>query len=294
MTSGRVPTKLSFVFPKRNKQTESGLGSESSSVVYALALAPRDRCAARVWLPVGFASLAMSRGVRTAAVNRVLDVTGSSVQVGADTRSKNIQGLSRAAQKGGGRLKFAYSRKLRIGLPCFIAGFATCAWMGFIKKPAVIKKVVRKKKPAPRRGPIIEELSDDDDAAALTVPSMSATNPNEEMKLVLVVNADLGMGSGKIAAQCCHATLALYQSLEGKHRNVLRQWEAEGQKKIALKSKESEMNGLLALAEKQRLPCYLVSDAGRTQVKQGAHTVLAIGPAPGSVVDAITGKLRLL
>jgi PTH2 family peptidyl-tRNA hydrolase len=123
---------------------------------------------------------------------------------------------------------------------------------------------------------------------------MSATNPNEEMKLVLVVNADLGMGSGKIAAQCCHATLALYQSLEGKHRNVLRQWEAEGQKKIALKSKESEMNGLLALAEKQRLPCYLVSDAGRTQVKQGAHTVLAIGPAPGSVVDAITGKLRLL
>ena len=32
--------------------------------------------------------------------------------------------------------------------------------------------------------------------------------------LVLVVRADLDMGAGKAAAQCCHATLGVYQSLE--------------------------------------------------------------------------------
>jgi hypothetical protein len=48
--------------------------------------------------------------------------------------------------------------------------------------------------------------------------------PGEEMKMVLVVNDALGMSAGKIAAQCCHATLAVYQSLEGRHKNVLRQW----------------------------------------------------------------------
>ena len=53
------------------------------------------------------------------------------------------------------------------------------------------------------------------------------------------------------------------------------------------------MSGLLA-AEAQRLPCYLVADAGRTQVAAGSHTVLAIGPAPESVIDGITGNLRLL
>ena len=230
----------------------------------------------------------MSRSVSGSAVDKVLDATDGSHSVGADKRSKNIQGLSRAARIRGGKLRFAYNRKLRIGIPSFIAGFATCAWMGFIKKPPVVKKVVRKKKPQ-RSSVIIEELPDDH-----PVPSMSAADPGEEMKLVLIVNDLLNMGSGKIAAQCCHATLAVYQSLEQRHGSILRQWEAEGQKKIALKAKENDMSALLSQAEKQRLPCYLVADAGRTQVAAGAHTVLAIGPAPGSVIDQITGKLRLL
>jgi PTH2 family peptidyl-tRNA hydrolase len=231
----------------------------------------------------------MSRLASAGAVDKVLDATDGGPRVGGDMRSKNVQGLSRAARVRGGKLRFVYHRKLRVALPAFIAGFVTCAWIGLVKKPPVVKKVVRKKKPPPRSGPIIEELPDD-----APVPSMSAVNPGEETKLVLVVNDSLNMGAGKIAAQCCHATLAVYQSLEGRHRNVLRQWEAEGQKKIALKAKEKDMNGLLAAAEAQRLPCYLVADAGRTQVKEGSHTVLAIGPAPESVIDAITGNLRLL
>lgn len=37
-----------------------------------------------------------------------------------------------------------------------------------------------------------------------------------------------------------------------------------------------------------------IADAGRTQIASGSHTVLGIGPAPKSVIDQITGKLKLL
>jgi PTH2 family peptidyl-tRNA hydrolase len=42
------------------------------------------------------------------------------------------------------------------------------------------------------------------------------------------------------------------------------------------------------------IPCYLVHDAGRTQIPAGSQTVLAIGPAPKSKIDRITGHFRLL
>ncbi len=233
----------------------------------------------------------MSRGVSSSAVDKVLESTAQGPRPGADLRSKNVRNLERAAGRRH-KLRFAYSRTIRRTLLPFVAGFATCAWMGFMKKPPeiVVKKVVRKKKPPAPTGPIIEELPDENPV----VPTMAGA-PGEETKLVLVVNEELKMGAGKVAAQCCHATLAVYQSLEGRHRNVLRQWEAEGQKKIALKCKTTaQLRELAAKAECARIPSYLVADAGRTQVAAGAHTVLAVGPAPESVINAITGELRLL
>lgn len=53
----------------------------------------------------------------------------------------------------------------------------------------------------------------------------------------------------------------------------------------------------LALGKKARaagLVTYTVQDAGRTQVAPGSRTVLAIGPAPRTAFDAITGHLKLL
>lgn len=47
-------------------------------------------------------------------------------------------------------------------------------------------------------------------------------------------------------------------------------------------------------AERAGLPVFMVADAGRTQVAPGSKTVLAVGPAPRSALDAITGDLRLL
>ncbi len=51
---------------------------------------------------------------------------------------------------------------------------------------------------------------------------------------------------------------------------------------------------LAAAASNSGLMSYLVVDAGRTQIAAGSKTVLAIGPAPKSQLDEITGHLKLL
>ncbi|EKD12774.1 uncharacterized protein L3040_006927 [Drepanopeziza brunnea f. sp. 'multigermtubi'] len=133
-------------------------------------------------------------------------------------------------------------------------------------------------------------------------PEKEAARPewedsSEECKLVLVVRTDLGMTKGKIAAQCGHATLACYKHFL-KHdpkSKTLRRWEKQGQAKIALQAKdEDELDMLQATAISLGLVAEVIADAGRTQIASGSHTVLGIGPAPKSVVDQITGHLKLL
>ena len=38
----------------------------------------------------------------------------------------------------------------------------------------------------------------------------------------------------------------------------------------------------------------IIYDAGRTQIASGSATVLGVGPGPKSVVDGVTGGLKLL
>ncbi|KAK9080013.1 hypothetical protein SSX86_001688 [Deinandra increscens subsp. villosa] len=124
----------------------------------------------------------------------------------------------------------------------------------------------------------------------------NSSNPDEDLKMVLVVRQDLKMGPGKVASQCAHAATGLYSKLMQSHQNLLRRWEHCGQAKIVVTCKnQQEMNKLLEAAEGIGLPTYVVADAGRTQVSAGSKTVLAIGPAGyHSIVDSVTGKQRLL
>ncbi|AEO61581.1 hypothetical protein MYCTH_2311885 [Thermothelomyces thermophilus ATCC 42464] len=126
---------------------------------------------------------------------------------------------------------------------------------------------------------------------------------NEECKLVLVVRTDLGMTKGKIAAQCSHATLACYKSLFraaqqdalSPEAKILRQWERMGQAKIAVQVKsEDELLELMGKARSLGLTAEVIADAGRTQIASGSRTVLGVGPAPKSLVDQVTGHLKLL
>ncbi|KAK2735222.1 hypothetical protein FQN57_001327 [Myotisia sp. PD_48] len=118
----------------------------------------------------------------------------------------------------------------------------------------------------------------------------------EEVKMVLVVRTDLGMGKGKIAAQCSHATLACYKYSSSKMQNssILKRWERGGQAKVALQTKcEEDLLLFQAQAISLGLCAQVIQDAGRTQIASGSRTVLGI-LGPKSVVDTVTGHLKLL
>ncbi|QSS64403.1 peptidyl-tRNA hydrolase [Histoplasma capsulatum] len=118
----------------------------------------------------------------------------------------------------------------------------------------------------------------------------------EEVKLVLVVRTDLGMGKGKIAAQCSHATLACYKYylLRAPDSPILKRWERGGQAKVALQVRsEEELLVLQAQAVSLGLCAQVIQDAGRTQVASGSRTVLGV-LGPKGVVDGVTGSLKLL
>ncbi|KAK1240032.1 hypothetical protein MKX08_007474 [Trichoderma sp. CBMAI-0020] len=123
---------------------------------------------------------------------------------------------------------------------------------------------------------------------------------SEECKLVLVVRTDLGMTKGKIAAQCSHATLACYKALaradpSSPERKLLARWERFGQAKIAVQVKsQAEMLELRGKARAMGLTAEVIQDAGRTQIEAGSMTVLGVGPGPKSLVDKVTGGLKLL
>ncbi|KAJ3117498.1 hypothetical protein HDU96_006592 [Phlyctochytrium bullatum] len=139
-----------------------------------------------------------------------------------------------------------------------------------------------------------EDDEDDDEAVPGNYQVFSAEKGNVEWKLVLCIRTDLEMTKGKIAAQCCHATLAAYQELSKQDPQGLRIWERHGQPKITLKCpSEDEMMELQGKALSLGIVAKVIRDAGRTQIAAGSKTVLAVGPAPKNRVDEVTSHLKL-
>jgi PTH2 family peptidyl-tRNA hydrolase len=111
------------------------------------------------------------------------------------------------------------------------------------------------------------------------------------MKQAIAVRTDLGMGTGKLAAQVAHASLNAYDDAD---ESTGREWRSGGAKKIVLKaSGESQLRELAETARRERLPHALVTDAGHTQLEPGTVTALAVGPGEEHLVDRVTGDLSL-
>lgn len=111
-------------------------------------------------------------------------------------------------------------------------------------------------------------------------------------KQVIVIRKDLNMGKGKIAVQACHASLFAYECANWL---IKIKWKRHGAKKIVVYvNSEKELLNIYKNSIDAKLPCYLVKDAGKTQIKSGTYTALAIGPAKDENIDSITGKLKLL
>lgn len=111
-------------------------------------------------------------------------------------------------------------------------------------------------------------------------------------KQVIVIRNDLKLGKGKLAVEVAHGSLEAYKKADPK---IKAEWESSGSKKVVVKV--DDLKQLLEIYEKVkklRLPSALIKDAGRTQVKPGTITSLAIGPCRSDHVDKITKDLKLL
>lgn len=118
---------------------------------------------------------------------------------------------------------------------------------------------------------------------------------SEECKMILAVRMDIKMEKGKIAAQCGHATLAAYKVAKKATPKFVRQWERRGQAKVAVKCPDEEV--MLELEKKAKelgIAARSIIDAGRTQIAPNTRTVLGLGPAPVSLMNQLTGHLKLL
>lgn len=116
-----------------------------------------------------------------------------------------------------------------------------------------------------------------------------------EYKQVIVVRADLGMSKGKTCAQVAHASLGSAEKAREHVKEWYDAWWREGQKKVVVKvAGEMELYELYEQAKGVRLPCYIVNDAGLTELPPGTTTTLGIGPAPNEKMDKVTGHLKLL
>ena len=117
----------------------------------------------------------------------------------------------------------------------------------------------------------------------------------EELTMVLVTRADLKLSKGKLAAQCGHAVMECTLRARKDSPRGLDRYRREGARKIVCKATdENALKQILGRAKSAGLVCYLVKDAGHTEIPPGTVTVVGIGPGPRSEIDKITGDLQLV
>ncbi len=137
-------------------------------------------------------------------------------------------------------------------------------------------------------------------------------------KQVIVMRTDLGMRKGKMIAQGAHASLKVFFDrispckMLGKERrgdgvcaygwSVWNQAEYEwitgqsGFTKICVGvDSEEEMLAIFEKAQKARILCALITDAGKTEFNGvPTKTCIAVGPDDEDKINTLTGHLRLL
>lgn len=136
-----------------------------------------------------------------------------------------------------------------------------------------------------------------------------------EIKQVIIVRKDLHMRSGKIAAQCCHASMKVILDMMYENRMVmysdpeiihwtlrlredssLYTWlKGHFTKVVLYVDSLEEMEEIEKAANKLWIPTAKIIDAGKTEFHNvPTPTCVALGPYDGDVLDKLTGHLRLI
>lgn len=114
-------------------------------------------------------------------------------------------------------------------------------------------------------------------------------------KQVIVVRKDLGMGTGKLAAQVAHAAVMAVEITKMRNLNWFNSWFKAGQAKVVVKVQTlGELLEIRKHAESLRLTVAEIQDSGLTQIPAGTVTCIGIGPGPAGLIDKVTNHLKLL
>ncbi len=136
------------------------------------------------------------------------------------------------------------------------------------------------------------------------------------LKQIFIINKDLGMRAGKIAAQCCHGEVLYMEEIvnlfvinpaikiDDKRRTMLRNFNLWKEReiepidvmtKIVKKATYQELLEIIhTLDEIGNIKYYPVYDLGKTQVLSESLTCVCIEPLEEEVTDKLFGELKLL
>ena len=111
-------------------------------------------------------------------------------------------------------------------------------------------------------------------------------------KQVIIVRKDLKLGKGKLAAHVAHAAV---EAVFLANERIVKKWRMLGGEKVVLKVKNLQtLKKIYERVKSRNIPCVLIRDMGKTQLKPGTITAVGIGPVEEEKIDEITGKLKLL
>lgn len=124
---------------------------------------------------------------------------------------------------------------------------------------------------------------------------MAKSKNKDSYKMYVIVRSDLGMESGKIAAQAGHAFLGAYRNALKSRPNAVESYNQTNETKIALRIK-----GLVQLMKvhntlmNTNFPFVLIKDAGHTVFDEPTITCIGLGPVRESEVTDFIKRLQLL
>jgi peptidyl-tRNA hydrolase, PTH2 family len=95
----------------------------------------------------------------------------------------------------------------------------------------------------------------------------------------IVANKGLGMSAGKLAAQCCHASVKGYEitieNADNGGGEAIFEWNKTGHTKIVLEARDTEhLSAFREYAKSRGYDSWLVIDEGRTEVAPHSPTAL--------------------
>ncbi len=141
----------------------------------------------------------------------------------------------------------------------------------------------------------------------LALEKFSKESKENEYVMYIVVNHDLKMGKGKIAAQVAHSACRVVRFLESLATKPFyyRQWIVAYEPKIVLKATEEQMKVIMKDTARARplrpthtdfegIWCFHTIDEGRTQIAPGSLTTLAFRPFLRKEAPEILRSLKLL